>query len=182
MHEASNMLPAYMAGCGSCSSVASIPLTLCQVQKNGVSGTTAELVIPLCSSVHHAGGVANLIVYAAGVMILHGGTLSAHVFIPFVLLVALISFVTPGIPGGVAMASASVAGSVLGFTPEQYAVIVAIYIALDGIGTACNLTCDGAVAMIVEKLLRTCGNGVSDSLQGRCKKLRTSSVDERMAA
>lgn len=182
MKALGNMLPAYVAGCGSCSSVASLPFTLCQVQKNGVSGKTAELVIPLCSSVHHAGGVANLIVYAAGVMILQGGNLSAHVFIPFVLLVALISFVTPGIPGGVAMASASVAGSVLGFTPEQYAVIVAIYIALDGIGTACNLTCDGAVAMIVEKLLRTCGNGVSDSLQGRCKKLRTSSVDERMAA
>ena len=173
MKALGNMLPAYVAGCGSCSSVASIPFTLCQVQKNGVSGTTAELVIPLCSSVHHAGGVANLIVYAAGVMILQGGTLSAHVFIPFVLLVALISFVTPGIPGGVAMASASVAGSVLGFTPEQYAVIVAIYIALDGIGTACNLTCDGAVAMIVEKLVRTCGNGVSDAMQSRCQMFRS---------
>lgn len=182
MKALGNMLPAYVAGCGSCSSVASIPFTLCQVQKNGVSGTTAELVIPLCSSVHHAGGVANLIVYAAGVMILQGGALSAHVFIPFVLLVALISFVTPGIPGGVAMASASVAGSVLGFTPEQYAVIVAIYIALDGIGTACNLTCDGAVAMIVEKLLRTCENGVSDPMLGHRKKLHMSCVAERMAA
>ena len=182
MKALGNMLPAYVAGCGSCSSVASIPFTLCQVQKNGVSGKTAELVIPLCSSVHHAGGVANLIVYAAGVMILQGGTLSAHVFIPFVLLVALISFVTPGIPGGVAMASASVAGSVLGFTPEQYAVIVAIYIALDGIGTACNLTCDGAVAMIVEKLVRTYGNGVPGSMQSRYQKLRMGCVAERMAA
>jgi len=147
-----NMIPAYVAGCGSCSSVASIPYTMRQVRENGVSDTTAELVIPLCSSVHHVGSVSNLIVYAAGVMILHGGELSAQAFIPFVMLVALISFATPGIPGGVAMASASVAGSILGFTPEQYAIIVAIYIALDGIGTACNLTCDGAVAMIVEKL------------------------------
>ena len=168
-----NMMPAYVAGYGSCSSVAAIPYTLRQVQKNGVSDTTAEFVIPLCSNVHHVGGVANLIVYAAGVMILQGGTLSAHVFIPFVLLVALISFATPGIPGGVAMASASVAGSVLGFTSEQYAVIVAIYIALDGIGTACNLTCDGAVAMIVEKLVRTCGNGVSDAMQSRCQMFRS---------
>lgn len=147
-----NMMPAYVAGCGSCSSVASIPYTMRQVRENGVSATTAELVIPLCSSVHHVGSVANLVVYAAGVMILVGGTLSAHTFIPFILLVALISFATPGIPGGVAMASASVAGSLLGFTPEQYAIIIAIYIALDGVGTACNLTCDGAVAMIVEKL------------------------------
>ena len=150
-----NMLPAYVAGCGSCSSVVSIPYTLRQVRENGVSDTTAELVIPLCSSVHHVGSVANLIVYAVGTMILHGGVLSARVFIPFVLMVTLISFATPGIPGGVAMASASVAGSLLGFAPEQYAIIVAIYIALDGVGTACNLTCDGAVAMIVEKLIRT---------------------------
>ena len=182
MKALGNMLPAYVAGCGSCSSVASIPFTLCQVQKNGVSGTTAELVIPLCSSVHHVGGVANLIVYTAGVMILQGGNLSAHVFIPFVLLVVLISFVTPGIPGGVAMASASVAGSILGFTPEQYAVIVAIYIALDGIGTACNLTCDGAVAMIVEKFVRTCGNVGSDSPQSCYQKLHTGCVTDKMAA
>lgn len=177
-----NMLPAYLAGCGSCSSVASIPYTLRQVRENGVSGQTAELVIPLCSSVHHVGGVANLIVYAAGVMILQGGSLSAHAFIPFVLLVALISFVTPGIPGGVAMASASVAGSYLGFTSEQYAIIVAIYIALDGIGTACNLTCDGAVAMIVEKLLGPTRRVVTrDPISFSCD-VRAGVRIERMAA
>lgn len=177
-----NMMPAYVAGCGSCSSVASIPYTFRQVRKNGVSDTTADLVIPLCSNVHHVGGVANLIVYAAGVMILQGGTLSAELFIPFVLQVALISFVTPGIPGGVAMASASVAVSVLGFTHGQYAVIVAIYIALDGIGTACNLTCDGAVAMIVDKFAGMSGSGVGSRLQIRYRDLQTDCIPGRMAA
>lgn len=161
MRALGNMMPAYVAGCGSCSSVASIPYTMRQVRENGVSDMTAELVIPLCSSVHHVGSVVNLIVYAVGVMILTGGTISVHAFVPFILSVIVVSFATPGIPGGVAMASASVAGAFLGFTEGQYALILAIYIALDGIGTACNLTCDGAVAMIVEKFMHTQADGVS---------------------
>lgn len=167
-----NMMPAYVAGCGSCSSVASIPYTMRQVRENGVSDTTAELVIPLCSSVHHLGSVANLIVYAVGVMILTGGTISAHAFIPFILLVTVISFATPGIPGGVAVASASVAGALLGFTEGQYALILAIYIALDGIGTACNLTCDGAVAMIVERLMRVQGVVAPRPLYAHTEEMR----------
>jgi len=148
-----NMLPAYLAGCGSCSSVASIPYTLRQVRVNGVSDSTAEMVIPFCSGIHHVGSVANLVVYAVGVALLTGGTLSAGGLVQYVLLVAMMSFVTPGIPGGVALASAWVGQTVLGFTPDQYAVVVAVYLALDGVGTACNLTCDGAVAMLVDRLV-----------------------------
>ena len=167
-----NMMPAYVAGCGSCSSVASIPYTLRQVRGNGVSESTAELVVPLCSCVHHVGGVSNLIVYAVGVMILTGGTISAHAFIPFILLVTVISFATPGIPGGVAVASSSIAGALLGFTEGQYALILAIYIALDGIGTACNLTCDGAVAMIVERFMRVQGDAVPRPLYAHTEEIR----------
>jgi len=149
-----NMIPAYLAGCGSCSSVASIPYTLKHVQENGVSEQTAELVIPLCSSVHHVGSVVNLVVYVVGLAVLTGEMLPTHVFMEYVILVAVVSFLTPGIPGGVALASAWVAQSVLGFSPDQYAFVIAIYLVLDGVGTACNLTCDGAVAMMVEKIMR----------------------------
>ena len=57
----------------------------------------------------------------------------------------------PGIPGGVVLASAAIAESVLGFTPERYALVIATYMALDGMGTACNLTGDGAIALIVDR-------------------------------
>lgn len=176
-----NMLPAYVAGCGSCSSVASIPYTMRQVRENGVSDTTAELVIPLCSSVHHLGSVANLIVYAVGVTILTGGTISAHAFIPFILLVTVISFATPGIPGGVAVASASIAGAFLGFTEGQYALILAIYIALDGLGTACNLTCDGAVAMIVEWFMCARGDVIPRPLYAPKEEMRNPIALQRAA-
>lgn len=52
------------------------------------------------------------------------------------------------------MPCASVAESALGFSPERYAIMIAIYMALDGMGTACNLTGDGAIAIVVDKLFR----------------------------
>jgi hypothetical protein len=59
---------------------------------------------------------------------------------------------SPGIPGGVVLASATIAESALGFTPERYALVIATYMALDGMGTACNLTGDGAIALIMDKI------------------------------
>ena len=64
---------------------------------------------------------------------------------------------SPGVPGGVVLASATVAEAALGFTPERYAIMIALYMALDGMGTACNLTGDGAVALIVDRF-RTGGD------------------------
>ena len=55
------------------------------------------------------------------------------------------------VPGGVVLASATIAESALGFTPERYALVIATYMALDGMGTACNLTGDGAIALIVDR-------------------------------
>ena len=102
-------------------------------------------------------------------------------FIPFILLVTVISFATPGIPGGVAVASASIAGAFLGFTEGQYALILTIYIALDGVGTACNLTCDGAVAMIVESLMKVKRN-VAVQIQCEHMELLQNGVGVRHAA
>ena len=58
------MLPAYLTGWGCCSSAATIPYTLAQTRKNGVSEETADLVIPLCANVHLAGSMANMVIYA----------------------------------------------------------------------------------------------------------------------
>ena len=48
-------------------------------------------------------------------------------------------------------AGASVAEAALGFSAERYAIMIAVYMALDGMGTACNLTGDGAIALLVDK-------------------------------
>ena len=145
------MLPAYLTGWGCCSSAATIPYTLAQTKKNGVSDETADLVIPLCSNVHLSGSMANMVVYAAGLMVLAGEALPIGSFTEYILMISVIAVASPGVPGGVVLASASVAEAALGFSPERYAIMIALYMALDGMGTAVNLTGDGAIALIVDR-------------------------------
>ena len=130
------MLPAYLVGWGCCSS------------------ETADLVIPLCANVHLAGSMANMVVYAAGLLLLMGETATFGAFTEYILMISVIAVASPGVPGGVVLASAAVAEAALGFTPERYAIMIAVYMALDGMGTACNLTGDGAIALIVDRLRR----------------------------
>lgn len=148
------MLPAYLTGWGCCSSAATIPYTLRQTKLNGVSDETADLVIPLCSNVHLSGSMANMVVYAAGLMVLAGETLPIGSFTEYILMISVIAVASPGVPGGVVLASASVAEAALGFTPERYAIMIALYMSLDGMGTAVNLTGDGAIALIVDRFRR----------------------------
>jgi len=145
------MVPAYLTGWGCCSSAATIPYTLAQTKKNGVSDETAALVIPLCSNVHMAGSMANMVVYAAGLMVLAGEPLGFGAFTQYILMISVIAVASPGVPGGIVLASATVAETALGFSPERYAIMIALYMALDGMGTACNLTGDGAIALIVDR-------------------------------
>ena len=145
------MLPAYLTGWGCCSSAATIPYTLAQTRKNGVSEETADLVIPLCSNVHLAGSMANMVVYAAGFAVLAGEPLPFGAFTEYILMVSVTAVASPGVPGGVVLACAAVAETALGFSAERYAVMMAVYMALDGMGTACNLTGDGAIAIVVDK-------------------------------
>ena len=145
------MLPAYLTGWGCCSSAATIPVTLRQVRKNGVTDETANLVIPLCANVHLAGSMANMVIYGAGFVVLAGGTLGIGAFAEYIFMISILAVASPGVPGGVVLASAPIAEAALGITPEHYAVLIAVYMALDGMGTACNLTGDGAIALIVDR-------------------------------
>ena len=147
-----NMLPAYLTGWGCCSSAATIPYTLACAKKNGVSDDTAALVIPLCSSVHMAGSMSNMVIYAMGLIMLCGEPVSIAAFTEYILMISVIAIASPGVPGGIVLASAGVAEAALGFSPERYALMIALYLALDGMGTACNLTGDGAIALIVDRL------------------------------
>ena len=146
-----NMLPAYLTGWGCCSSAATLPVTLRQTRKNGVSDKITDLVIPLCANVHLAGSMANMVIYTAGFIVLGGGTISFTHYVEFMFMLSVIAVASPGIPGGVVLASATIAETALGFTPERYALVIATYMALDGMGTACNLTGDGSIALIVDR-------------------------------
>ncbi len=146
-----NILPAYFTGFSICSSSAVIPVTLECAMKNGASREIADFTVPLCSTVHMCGSTIKLATTSVAVMIMSGMQIDFALFANFILLQGISSVAAPGVMGGVLMASIGLLESVLGFSPEQSALMMTIYLALDGYGPACNVSGDGAITLIVDK-------------------------------
>ena len=146
------MLPAYMTALGTSSSAASIPVTLRCAMKNRVSGGVAGFVVPLCATIHMSGSCMKITACALTVCLLEGLPHDPLLFINFILMLGVMMVAGPGVPGGAVMAALAPLGSILGFGSNEQALIIALYIAMDSFGTACNVTGDGAIAVVVEKL------------------------------
>ena len=146
-----NMLPAYLTGFSICSSSAVIPVTQECTRKNGVSEEVTNFVIPLCSNVHMCGSVIKLATTTVAVALMMGTPISLPTFMNFVLMLAVATVASPGVMSGVLMASVGFLETMLGFTPEMTALLMTIYLALDGYGPACNVTGDGAIALGVDR-------------------------------
>lgn len=145
------MLPAYFTALGTSSSAATIPVTLKAAQSNGVSREVAGFVIPLCATIHLSGSCLKITACAVALMLMRGMPFEAGMFVGFVLLLGVMMVAAPGVPGGAIMAALGVLGSVLGFGEEEEALMIALYIAMDSFGTACNVTGDGAIAVAIER-------------------------------
>ncbi len=146
-----NILPAYLTGFSICSSSAVIPVTLECSLKNGTSKDIADFVVPLCSTVHMCGSTIKLTVTSVAVAYMCGIDISFGLFLNFALLQAVAAVAAPGVMGGVLMASIGLLESVLGFTPDQCALMMTIYLALDGYGPACNVSGDAAIALVIDR-------------------------------
>lgn len=147
-----NIVPAYLTGFSICSSSAVIPVTLDCTLKNGVSKEIANFVVPLCSTVHMCGSTIKLLTTAVGVMILTGMEVQPALVANFILMQGIAAVAAPGVMGGVLMASIGLVESIMGFSPMQSALMMTIYLALDGYGPACNVSGDGAITVIIDKL------------------------------
>ena len=147
-----NMLPAYFTALGTSSSAATIPVTLKQTKANGVSDGIAGFVVPLCATIHLSGSAMKITACAVALLLMQGGTIAIGQFTAFILMLGVMMVAAPGVPGGAIMAALGVLQSILGFTPEQQAVMIALYITMDSFGTACNVTGDGAIALIVDRI------------------------------
>ncbi|MBR5725893.1 MAG: dicarboxylate/amino acid:cation symporter [Muribaculaceae bacterium] len=147
-----NMLPAYFTALGTSSSAATIPVTLKQVKRNGVSDGIAGFVVPLCATIHLSGSAMKITACAVALLIMQGGSIALGQFTGFIFMLGVMMVAAPGVPGGAIMAALGVLQSILGFTPEQQAVMIALYITMDSFGTACNVTGDGAIALVVDRI------------------------------
>lgn len=146
------MLPAYFTALGTSSSAATIPVTLKQTQLNGVREGVAGFVVPLCATIHLSGSAMKITACAVALMLMQGMPVEFGTFLGFVLMLGVMMVAAPGVPGGAIMAAIGVLQSILGFNAEQQAMMIALYITMDSFGTACNVTGDGAIALIVDSL------------------------------
>ena len=147
-----NILPAYLTGFSICSSSACIPVTYECTLKNGVRKDIADFVIPLCATVHMCGSAIKLTVTSVAIAYMFGAPIGAGLFIQFALMQAIAAVAAPGVMGGVLMASIGIIGMILGFTDTMTTLVMTLYLALDGYGPAANVSGDGAIAVIVDKL------------------------------
>ena len=148
------MMPAYFTALGTQSSAATIPVTLEQTLKNGVSEKIAGFVIPLCATIHLSGSIMKITACAMALMILEGRPIDFTLFVGFIFMLGIAMVAAPGVPGGAIMAAVGILQTMLGFSEEMIGLMIALYIAMDSFGTACNVTGDGAIALIVDKITK----------------------------
>lgn len=149
-----NMLPAYMTALGTQSSAATIPVTLEQSIKNGVDPSLAAFVVPLCATIHLSGSTMKIVACSMAILLISGMGIDFMQYVGFIFMLGIAMVAAPGVPGGAIMAAVGLLQSMLGFDEAAVGLMIALYIAMDSFGTACNVTGDGAIAVIINKLYK----------------------------
>ena len=165
-------LPAYLTAVGTMSSAATLPVALqCARKSTVLSKTMTEFMIPLGATVHLCGSVLTETFFCMTLhLMLYGSLPDAGTMILFSVLLAIFAVGAPGVPGGTVVASLGIVTGVLGFDANGVALLIAIFALQDSFGTACNVTGDGALALMMEGLFNKhgelgplqSGDGVSD--------------------
>ena len=146
-----NMLPAYLTALSIASSSAVIPVTLECCEKNAISKDIRNFVVPLCANVHMVGSAIKMITSVLAVVLIYGLDVGFAQVLHFTCMFAIAAVAAPGVMCGVLMASIGFVETILGLNPEQVAVMMTFYMALDGYGPAANVTGDGAIALMVDR-------------------------------
>lgn len=146
------MLPAYFTALGTSSSAATIPVTLRQARANGISEPVANFTIPLCATIHLSGSASKITAFAMAIIFVNGLPVTDGQLVGLIFMLGITMVAAPGVPGGAIMAATGILSSMLGFGDQDVALMIATYIALDSFGTATNVTGDGAIAILMDKI------------------------------
>ncbi|WP_251862087.1 dicarboxylate/amino acid:cation symporter [Clostridium sp. Marseille-Q2269] len=143
--------PAYLTAVGTMSSAATLPIALNSAKKSSVlREDIVDFSIPLCSNIHLCGSVLTEVFFVMTVsQILYGKLPPFGTMLLFILLLGIFAIGAPGVPGGTVMASLGLIISVLSFNEAGTALILTIFALQDSFGTACNVTGDGAIALML---------------------------------
>lgn len=152
-------VPAYLTAVGTMSSAATLPVALQCARRSPVLGSTmVEFMIPLGATVHLCGSVLTETFFVMTISLMLYGTLpSLATMILFCVLLGIFAVGAPGVPGGTVVASLGIVTGVLGFDQAGVGLLIAIFALQDSFGTACNVTGDGALTLIMEGLFNKHG-------------------------
>ena len=148
-----NMLPAYFTALGTMSSAATIPVSLQSSKANNVKEDVANFTVPLCATIHLSGSTITIVTCAMAVMFLSPSmeVPSLMAMLPFIMMLGVVMIAAPGAPGGAVMSALGLLTSMLSFNEGAVALMIALYLAQDSFGTACNVTGDGIIALWVDR-------------------------------
>lgn len=149
-----NMMPAYATALGTQSSAATIPVTLEQTLKNDVKSEIADFVVPLCATIHLSGSTMKIVACSLAVMMVSGMDINFMQYGSFIMMLGITMVAAPAVPGGAIMAAVGILQTMLGFDETAIGLMIALYIAMDSFGTACNVTGDGAIAVIINRIYK----------------------------
>lgn len=155
-----NMLPAYFTALGTMSSAATIPISLRASKANDVQEDVANFSVPLCATIHLSGSTITIVTCAMAVMFLSPSmdVPSLVDMLPFIMMLGVVMIAAPGAPGGAVMSALGLLTSMLGFNDSAVALMIALYLAQDSFGTACNVTGDGVIALWVDRFSKKAGS------------------------
>lgn len=148
--------PAYMTAVGTMSSAATLPVALrCARKSKTLDPQIRDFVVPLCANTHLCGSVLTEVFFVMTVsQILYGQLPSTSTMLIFVFLLGIFAIAAPGVPGGTVVASLGLVISVLGFDDNGTALLLSIFALQDSFGTACNVTGDGAISLMVTGIFK----------------------------
>ncbi|MDO5755558.1 MAG: dicarboxylate/amino acid:cation symporter [Tissierellia bacterium] len=148
--------PAYLTALGTMSSAATLPVSIqCASKADTLDPDIRDFCIPLCSNTHLCGSVLTETFFVMVVsQILYGKLPESSSMILFILLLGIFAIAAPGVPGGTVVASLGLIITVLGFDEVGTALMLSIFALQDSFGTACNITGDGAIALMVTGIMK----------------------------
>ena len=154
-----NQVPGYTTALGTQSSAATIPVNLECAKNDGVSAQIRNFVVPLCANIHMAGSMITITACATAVCLMNQLPISLATVIPFIMTLGVAMVASPGAPGGSIMTALPFLYMVFGTTAGDTngpicALMVALYITQDSFGTACNISGDNAIGIVVDSIYK----------------------------
>ncbi|MDR2445012.1 MAG: dicarboxylate/amino acid:cation symporter [Spirochaetaceae bacterium] len=150
-----NQIPGYISAMGTQSSAATIPVNLRCAESDGVSPEIRNFVIPLCANIHMAGSMITITCCVTAVLLIYGMPSNLGVIVPFIMTLGIAMVASPGTPGGSIMTALPFL-PIVGIASDSTtaSLLIALYITQDSFGTACNVSGDNSISVIVDTIYR----------------------------